>query len=279
MLVSVYLPTRNRLELLRKAVASVLAQRYRALELIVVDDASSDGTPAFLQAVAERDGRVRLHVNESPRGAPAARNLAIRSARGDFVTGLDDDDEFHPERVRTFIEYWTLLTSTGLRPSCLYAQDFIRIDGEDAGITRKLGSVNADDLFESNCVGNQIFAPKAHFIEAGLFDEALPAWQDLELFMRLFRRFGTGYLLDIPTYVFNLSMRPDRISAQSGKVRRAFEMVHRKHADGQSRRKQELFLQMFKAYYGTRPTALDWLKFLRWGIWPEGVRRLIRSGR
>src|ERR1700722_18236400 len=106
MLVSIYLPTKNREALLRRAVESVLTQSYTTLELIVVDDGSTDGTRRYLETVRTADSRVRVIRNETSLGAPLSRNLAIRDARGEFIAGLDDDDRVHPHRIASLVGEW-----------------------------------------------------------------------------------------------------------------------------------------------------------------------------
>lgn len=277
MQVSVYIPTRNRVALLRKAVDSVLAQTHGNVELIVINDASTDGTEEYLRAKSQRESRLRYVSNPSPLGAPASRNIAIREARGIFVTGLDDDDEFLPCRIASFLDYWKLLTSAGISPACLYAQDIWLEDGSQSQVTRKRSSVSASEIFEYNYIGNQVFAPRAHYIEAGLFDERLPAWQDLEFFMRLLQKFGKAHLLDMPTYLFDATPRPDRISSQEQKVRTAFRLVSAKHASGDRSRQKTLFLQMFQHGYNIIPGAADWIWFLRSGGFPKGLLRMVRA--
>ncbi len=117
MLVTVYIPTRDRVVSLTTAVESVLNQTCKDFELIIVNDGSSDGTDAYLAELCTRDTRVRVLNNSKPSGAPVARNRAIRAGRGTFVTGLDDDDSFQPERLASFIAYWELLTKSGVSPS------------------------------------------------------------------------------------------------------------------------------------------------------------------
>jgi glycosyltransferase involved in cell wall biosynthesis len=277
MLISVYMPTRNRVGLLQNAVESVLGQTHRNLEFIVVDDASTDGTEAYLQATAKRDPRFIYIKNATALGAPASRNIAIRKSSGVFVTGLDDDDQFHPHRLETFLDYWNLLSAAGIRPACLYAQDIWLKNGAQFRTTRKQSSVSVRELFEYNYIGNQIFAPRAHFIEAGLFDEGLPAWQDMELFMRVLQTFGSAHLLDMPTYLFDATERPDRISLQEKKIRHAFAMVAEKHASYDPARRRTLFLQMFQEGYTIAPKATDWAWFLRSGHFPKGFLRMMRA--
>jgi len=108
-LITVYMPTHNRLELLQRAVVSVFAQTMQNFELIIVDDASSDDTFDYLQKLAEQDSRVTVLRNEVSQGACVARNRAIELAKGKFVTGLDDDDEFLPLCLRDMMTVMPLL--------------------------------------------------------------------------------------------------------------------------------------------------------------------------
>jgi len=91
-LFSVIIPTYNRRELLRQALASVLAQTFTDYEIIVVDDGSTDGTREWLATVSDQ---VRVLIQEN-RGPGAARNLGIQNAVGEYVTFLDSDDIWFP---------------------------------------------------------------------------------------------------------------------------------------------------------------------------------------
>jgi glycosyltransferase involved in cell wall biosynthesis len=123
-LVSIIIPTYNRAGLLRQTVESVLAQRYPALELIVVDDGSTDETPA---AMAAYMGRIH-YLHQANAGGTAARNTGLAAARGDYVSFLDHDDLLLPEKVArqvTLLEHrpdlgavhcrWHFIDSTGHR--------------------------------------------------------------------------------------------------------------------------------------------------------------------
>ena len=275
-LVSVYIPTRNRVRSLDTAIESVLSQSYRHIELIVVNDASDDGTEEYLLRKAETDSRLLPVTNARPCGAAASRNIAILKAKGAFVTGLDDDDRFLPRRISAFLDYWRLLAAQDIQPACLFAQDICVDSGICRSITRKRSSVTAEQLLEYNYIGNQVFAPRDHFLQAGLFDTNMPAWQDLDFLIRLLQRFGTARLLDMPTYLFDTTMRPDRISLQEKKIRNAFERIARKHADRPGSRKS-FFLQMFQEGYGLSPGVGDWLHFLSCKGFPKGMVRMLRA--
>lgn len=98
-LVSVVVPTHDRAGIVGRAVQSALAQTVEDLEVLVVDDGSTDGTPSVLAELAACDTRVRPIRLDRPRGAPAARNRGIDEAVGRFVAFLDDDDEWLPHKL------------------------------------------------------------------------------------------------------------------------------------------------------------------------------------
>lgn len=103
-LVSVVMPTRNRPALTLKAAQSVLTQTYRPLELIVVDDGSTDDTVSVLQDWASgiraaKDFKVSI-IKQRMQGAPVARNTGCAAAHGEFIQFLDSDDILHPEKIQ-----------------------------------------------------------------------------------------------------------------------------------------------------------------------------------
>jgi glycosyltransferase involved in cell wall biosynthesis len=255
-LVTVYIPTRNRPDLLRRAIDSVLAQDHAALELIVVDDGSTDETPELLRACAAADRRVTFLRNDQPVGAPKSRNRAILGAKGDFVTGLDDDDYFAPTRLGSFLRAWQRLADRGTKPAGLYSQGII-LTPQGTSTTARPPTQDYRQLLVQNALGNQLFAPRAHYIEAGLFDESLPAWQDLDLFIRILRRFGTAHLVDEPTYYHDESHGGERISGKGTRVRAAMEILREKYRDADAAAATDLMMQMFNGYYGIRPTWRD----------------------
>jgi glycosyltransferase involved in cell wall biosynthesis len=98
-LVSVIMPAFNAAASLAFAARSVLAQTWRALELIIVDDASEDGTAGIADALAREDARVRVLRNRANVGPYVSKNFGLQVARGTYVTGHDADDWAHPQRI------------------------------------------------------------------------------------------------------------------------------------------------------------------------------------
>ena len=93
--VSVIIPTYNRAKWLKKSIQSVLDQTYRDLELIVVDDGSTDRTPEVVKSFKDKRIRYFRQTKKFPiksQGAAAARNVGIKKARGEFIAFNDDDD-------------------------------------------------------------------------------------------------------------------------------------------------------------------------------------------
>lgn len=102
--VSVIIPTYNRADVLEAAVASVLAQTHSNLELCIVDDGSTDGTPELLRTIAERDSRVIIETHSPNQGACAALNSGIRATTGELIAFLDTDDVWLPQKLEKQVE-------------------------------------------------------------------------------------------------------------------------------------------------------------------------------
>ncbi|MBR2718213.1 MAG: glycosyltransferase family 2 protein [Clostridia bacterium] len=101
--VSVVIPVYNGEKVLQACVRSVLEQDAEGMELIIVDDGSTDGTWALLERLAAEDGRVRP-IHQANGGVSSARNTALRHCRGEFIRFVDADDVLPPGSMRTLLE-------------------------------------------------------------------------------------------------------------------------------------------------------------------------------
>jgi glycosyltransferase involved in cell wall biosynthesis len=276
MLVSIYIPTHNRRALLEEAVTSVVQQTYTDIEIIVSDDGSVDDTQEYLTRLQKSESRLIVVSSARPSGAPAARNRAILRASGQMITGLDDDDKFRVDRIERFVEEWMRIAENE-HVSCLFSQSVL-VDGKKNVVTTdRKALVTFSDMFKHNFVGNQIFCPKQHLIDVGLFDERMPAWQDMDLFMRVLKDFGPARLLDEPTYICDVSADRQRISRNEARVRSACDRLIEKYPDQPSSMHRELFLQMFSKFYGINPSLSDWLRLWRWGLGRHEFVSLLRA--
>lgn len=227
-LVTVYIPTKNRLQLLRRAVNSVLSQTHQEIELIIVSDGSDDGTCDYVNGLREAIP-VKLIHNEKSLGACAARNQAIQMAGGQFITGLDDDDIFLPHRLETFVSEWRRRERSGQRFSCLFDRRIVNV-GEHVWLWDVEASVSVEQILQTNTVGNQVFTTPQRMKDAGCFDPDMPAWQDWDMWVRLIKTGGPAQSIQANTYIMDISHEFERITQKSSeKILRAARMFYQKH--------------------------------------------------
>jgi glycosyltransferase involved in cell wall biosynthesis len=228
-LVTVYIPTYNRLHLLQRAVDSVLNQTYKNIELIVVDDNSNDGTKDYLTELAKKDHRVNYKINTSNLGASASRNKAIQAASGEFITGLDDDDYFLRRRIEDFLDVWRIKKPKTI---ALFTSVTKKVGEKDFFLDKKISIVSQRDLLYSNYLGNQVFVPIQALREIHGFDAVLLAWQDLDCWYRLLAE-GLAERVDNQSYVMDISHAHERISKDAlQKVDESFEVFCKKYQLG-----------------------------------------------
>ncbi|MEZ9758793.1 glycosyltransferase [Vibrio breoganii] len=185
-LVTVYIPTKNRKELLKRAVLSVLNQTYENIELIVVNDRSEDETEVFLQEICKSDKRVSFYSNDISRGACYSRNIAISKSKGEFITGLDDDDYFSRERIEFLVRSWSenyLFSATSSIPHDYNTHFVTKLQKK---LSKRSELIDFTKILKSNVVGNQIFC-KTSLLKEYMFDDNLVALQDWELWIRLLK--------------------------------------------------------------------------------------------
>ncbi|OMP95684.1 glycosyltransferase [Raoultella terrigena] len=240
-LVTIYIPTYNRLNLLKRALESVVNQTYQNLEIIVVDDNSSDGTQEFLINMASKDKRVSYIFKENNSGACVSRNLAIDKASGLFITGLDDDDYFSLDRIERLVSKSHLLSKYVF----LYTYYLTLVNGGKYKKVRFLNpilpkTITRKDLLHKNIIGNQCFTYTARLREAGKFSPEMPAWQDMELFYRLlaYSELDKAYLINMPLYFQDTSHDMSRITlSNKKKIYNAYELFCQKNSINDRERK------------------------------------------
>jgi glycosyltransferase involved in cell wall biosynthesis len=197
--VSVIIPTYNRKQYLDRAINSVLKQTYTNYELIIVDDASTDGTPEF---ITEKYPDIRLLALQKNRGAGGARNEGINIAQGSFIAFLDSDDEWLPNYLETHVKYFEsnpniILTFCGCTHK--YA------DGTSKKFSCRPWLQYPDltyHLLFENFISSAsiVVVRKESLSKSELFKEDLKICQDKELFLRLL---CLGEAVHIPQLMVN----------------------------------------------------------------------------
>jgi hypothetical protein len=176
--VSVVIPTRNRLSLLAQTLHTVLAQAVE-LEVIVVDEGSSDATPGWL--ARQGDPRVRTIRHDEPHGLPAARNAGAAQARGRWVAFVDDDDLWLPDKLEAQL-------ATADEHGRVWAYGGALDVTSEPHLLRVVTPGDADDLPWRNVVpggGSNVVVQREALEAAGLFDESLRKVEDWDLWIRL----------------------------------------------------------------------------------------------
>ena len=187
--VSIIIPTYNRAAFLDGAIKSVLDQSFKDLEIIVVDDCSSDNTTALMETLRRPEIRYLRHDRQV--GGAAARNTGIHHSTGEYVAFLDDDDEWYPEKLG---RQMSMMLASPPDVGGIYTGYFI-VDRSDGQIRGQMVPTERGDLYETllagNCIGSNssMLLRRSCFDKVGIFDERLPSFQDYDLWLRIARKY------------------------------------------------------------------------------------------
>ena len=226
--VSIVIPTYNRAQILPLALQSVLSQTYQDIEVIIVDDASTDNTGEVVQSI--KDERIRYIRHPENKGGSAARNTGIRASRGEFIAFQDSDDEWLQDKLQKQMEAIqkgepeTDIVYTGFYKE----QENKRIYIPAHNIKKKEGDILGQLLRENFVATPTVLARKRDLEKVGMFDETLPRYQDWELAIRLAKQY-TFRCVDEPLLIAH---RVDNsISTNQSVVGTALRIILEKHHD------------------------------------------------
>lgn len=182
-LVSVVLPTHNRATFLRHAINSVLEQTERNIELIVVDDASIDGTSDLLNQLVNSDCRIKILRNSESLGGGGARNVGIAASSGEWIAFLDDDDEWVETKLRCQLDKLNACPSA-VACSCNFQQYF---SSGASKIVRLPENVTLHQLLRGSVLGgaSMCLCSREILSRIGGFDTKFKSGQDWDLWVRL----------------------------------------------------------------------------------------------
>ena len=220
-LVSVVIPTYNRQDTILRALNSVFTQTYQALEIIVIDDGSTDQTAAIVAPFADRIRYIRQHNQ----GVSKARNHGIAEASGEFVAFLDSDDEWLPTKIEKQVRLFQENPQADF-VGCMTPDEEMRI--RDQFDTR-------EGQFLSYLMGMFPANPTRHIVrrkclvEHGDFDSSLNGGEDLDLWLRLLQR---GCLAaNVPEMLLVYHISDDGLSRNVDRMLRDQKFIKRRHID------------------------------------------------
>lgn len=191
MIISIIIPTHNRLGKVCRALDSVLNQSYKNFEVIIVDDGSIDGTRDNMQRY--NDSRLKYFWIENG-GVARARNFGVKQAQADWICFLDSDDVWRKHKLSEQLRYHAR------HPDCLISQtgdmwirNSVRVN------KRKINEARAGNIFAESlqlCLisCSSVMMSKKLFYDCGTFDETLPACEDYDLWLRITARNEIGFV-------------------------------------------------------------------------------------
>ncbi|MBJ6121309.1 glycosyltransferase family 2 protein [Sphingomonas mollis] len=219
-LVSVLIPTYNRAQYVAAAIESVLTQTLRDIEVVVVDDGSTDQTGDLLAAIG--DPRLRVVRHEQNRGIPTTRNTALTEARGRYIAWLDSDDVSRPTRLAEQMAFLDRHPDIAMTGSCAGK---LRADG-----TRRAGTrvpplepdlIAAWMLFRSAFQQSSVMG-RAEVLQRYRYDPAYPVCEDADMFLQLQREHR---LANMPRVLVDRRIHPDQCVRQCQDEIRARKMA------------------------------------------------------
>lgn len=189
-MISVIIPTYNRAKLIGRAIQSILNQSYQDIEIIIVDDASTDETSNIVKTF--KSPNIKYFALDKNSGACHARNIGIQHATGEYISFLDSDDTWEPTKLEQ--QYNFLKEKKAHVVVCNYwkerkGEKIIKIHPNHGDI------ITQEELLNANIVTTGSLLVSRHvFEQIGLFDEQMPRYQDWELILRIAKRFTIFYL-------------------------------------------------------------------------------------
>lgn len=207
-LISIIMPTFNRVNFLKKAIKSIQKQTYDNFELIVVDDASTDNTENLISSL--RDNRLIYVKNPKNMGGAASRNVGIHLAKGEYIGFLDDDDEWLPSKLEKQVSFFNEHPEVDIVYTGFLVRD-INVWNIIGQIVPKMRGMIREELLMDNCIGttSTLLVKRGALLRTNLFDETLPSCQDWDLWISLSKFCYFDYLAE-PLVIY--SVHGDRIS-------------------------------------------------------------------
>ncbi len=225
-MISVVIPAYNRESTIRRAVKSVLDQTYSDLEVLVVDDGSTDSTAEVLKQIS--DPRLTYLKTDANRGACAARNVGIAAAQGEWVAFQDSDDFWHADKL----EKQMAVLQAHDADIVFCAMRLVRADGTDGPIvplpSLPQGFYSYEGLLKESIASTQVIMGRRDCFLAEPFDAQMPRMQDWDFILRLSQKFSVYYLNEVLADVY---LQADSLTMHPEKGLAAYRRIYEKNRD------------------------------------------------
>lgn len=218
-IVSIVLPSYNGEKYIRESIDSVLAQTFPYWELILVDDCSTDGAGAVMDAYAAKDSRIRVIHNAVNQRLPHALNVGFREARGKYLTWTSDDNRYLPRALEVMVR---ALDADSAVPMVSAEMECIDESGALIG-----GYPVYEDhlLWADDLVGACFMYRREALIKVGEYDPAKVYVEDYDYWLRI--RMAMGEIKNVPELLYQYRRHGDSLTATKGKeIRRQIARLH-----------------------------------------------------
>ena len=220
--ISVIIPTYNREQSIIDSINSVLRQTYQNLEIIIIDDGSSDNTESLISNL--NDDRIKyVKLNEN-KGANFARNEGIKIASGKYITFQDSDDLYHPDKIER--QYKNLMKKKSDFDFCMtclhFNNSFEAIFPREYQHKKIVRKKILEELCNGNFISTQSIFVKKEVIKDNLFDINFPRLQDYDLVLRILPKYQVSYSKQV---LVDLFRKNDSIGNDNKKLNQSFHLL------------------------------------------------------
>jgi glycosyltransferase involved in cell wall biosynthesis len=285
-LVSIVLPTYNGSRYLAQSIQSCIDQTYPNWELILVDDCSTDDTPAIIERFVGKDPRITAVRNEKNLRLPRSLNRGFSLSKGQYLTWTSDDNLYEPDALEVMVRYLEGEPATGV----VYCDErWIGPEGEDKWLYRKGGP---DALPNENVVNACFLYRRAVYEAVGEYDPEMALVEDWEYWLRVAKQFPIAHLSGVAPYRYR--WHPKSLTCtRRGAVRVQIIRARARHFVAPSERRRFMTDALWSAIWifhqegnldAAWRCALECWKLAPWrlrylkSVLGTGLRRL-RSGR
>lgn len=228
--ISVVIPTHKRHKELERAVNSAFSQTFQCNQIIVVSDGFDQKTDELMKRLVSEHSSIQYQVIDPPQGGNHARNVGADLANTAFIAFLDDDDEWHPQKVERQMELFQEDGNIGVVCS---AMNIIEVDNGISRVSTPMAKYDSSRMILfRNCIGStsSVIVRKSIFVKSGMFDEQLKAMQDYELWIRICQFTKIGVVKE-PCVDYYNDANSAQISSNTQKYIDAYDYIFDKHKE------------------------------------------------
>lgn len=220
LLISIIIPTYNRVHLIRETLDSVLVQIYENWECLVVDDGSTDGTDDLLAEYIKNDNRFRYLTNERTKGAQGSRNTGLLKAKGDFIQFFDSDNIMYSHHLKMKMDTFQQ------NPDFDIITSFSHVKNANNEIIDIFTWTTSGAIFEKlirqlTYVDTNSALIKRDVFKDYLLDENVPSFQELDLHLALSKNANYGMVWEFLTAYYRRdvdTISSDKIKEKKGEI-------------------------------------------------------------